>query len=158
GCVAGRPEGPGRRRGGAGRGATGRVGRTVGVRGVDGAGRGGPRDLGAAPVAGLGDRGGPPGSAGRPGRTKPGPAGRPRPGCGLAGRPRRIDGDPEPGGARPDDVDHGHRRVPLGAVVTLLTTDLVAHTWDVGHALGRDVRLDPALVTLAFDWARAHAV
>ncbi|HLU54355.1 MAG TPA: TIGR03086 family metal-binding protein [Pseudonocardia sp.] len=52
----------------------------------------------------------------------------------------------------------GIGEVPLGAVVTLLTTDLVAHTWDVGHALGRDVRLDPALVTLAFDWARAHAV
>lgn len=48
--------------------------------------------------------------------------------------------------------------VPLSAVITLLITDTVAHTWDIGHALGRDVRLDPELVTVAFDWARANVV
>jgi uncharacterized protein (TIGR03086 family) len=48
--------------------------------------------------------------------------------------------------------------VPLAAVVTLLITDHVAHAWDIGHALGMDVRLDPALVPIAFDWARANAV
>jgi uncharacterized protein (TIGR03086 family) len=48
--------------------------------------------------------------------------------------------------------------VPLAAVVTLLITDHVAHTWDIGHALGMDVRLDPALVPVAFDWARTNAV
>ncbi|SEP53299.1 TIGR03086 family metal-binding protein [Amycolatopsis saalfeldensis] len=48
--------------------------------------------------------------------------------------------------------------VPLAAVVTLLITDHVAHTWDIGHALGMDVRLDPALVAVAFDWARANMV
>jgi uncharacterized protein (TIGR03086 family) len=52
----------------------------------------------------------------------------------------------------------GMGEVPIAAIVTLLTTDFVAHTWDVGHALGMDVRLDPQLVTLAFDWARAHVV
>lgn len=46
--------------------------------------------------------------------------------------------------------------VPLAAVVTLLITDLVAHTWDVGHPLGVAVRIDPALVDVAFDWARAN--
>lgn len=52
----------------------------------------------------------------------------------------------------------GMGEVPLAAIVTLLTTDLVAHTWDVGHALDMDVRLDPALVTVAFDWARSNVV
>jgi uncharacterized protein (TIGR03086 family) len=52
----------------------------------------------------------------------------------------------------------GLGEVPLAGVVTLLTTDVLTHTWDVGHALGMDVRLDPALVTVAFDWARAHVV
>ena len=48
--------------------------------------------------------------------------------------------------------------VPLAAVVTLLTTDHVAHSWDIGHALGMPMRLDPALVTVAFDWARANVL
>lgn len=48
--------------------------------------------------------------------------------------------------------------VPLVAVVALLITDHVAHTWDIGYALGMDVRLDSALVGLAFDWARANVV
>jgi uncharacterized protein (TIGR03086 family) len=48
--------------------------------------------------------------------------------------------------------------VPLAAMVTLLTTDTVTHTWDIGHALGMDVRLEPTLVTTAFDWARSNVV
>jgi uncharacterized protein (TIGR03086 family) len=48
--------------------------------------------------------------------------------------------------------------VPLAAVVTLLTTDLVTHTWDIGHPLGIDVRLDPELVAVAFEWGRANVV
>jgi uncharacterized protein (TIGR03086 family) len=39
-----------------------------------------------------------------------------------------------------------------------LITDHVAHTWDIGHALGMDVRRDPVLVAVAFDWARANMV
>jgi uncharacterized protein (TIGR03086 family) len=35
---------------------------------------------------------------------------------------------------------------PVAAIVTLLVTDLLAHTWDIGHALGLDVRLDPDLI------------
>lgn len=50
----------------------------------------------------------------------------------------------------------GMGEVPLAALVALLTTDTTAHTWDIGHALGRTVRLDPALVSTAFDWARAN--
>ena len=46
----------------------------------------------------------------------------------------------------------------MSEVVTLLITDHVAHAWDIGHALGMDVRLDPALVAVAFDWARANVV
>jgi uncharacterized protein (TIGR03086 family) len=52
----------------------------------------------------------------------------------------------------------GIGEIPLAAVVTLLITDHVTHTWDIGHALGSDVRLDPALVAVAFDWARTNAV
>jgi uncharacterized protein (TIGR03086 family) len=52
----------------------------------------------------------------------------------------------------------GMGEVPLAAIVMLLITDQVAHTWDIGHALGMDVRLEPTLVTLAFDWARSHVV
>jgi uncharacterized protein (TIGR03086 family) len=52
----------------------------------------------------------------------------------------------------------GIGEVPLAAVVTLLITDHVAHTWDIGHALGMDMRLDSALVAVAFDWARANLV
>ena len=52
----------------------------------------------------------------------------------------------------------GLGEVPLAAIVTLLTTDLVTHTWDIGHGLGMDVKLDPALVTVAFDWARSNVV
>jgi uncharacterized protein (TIGR03086 family) len=52
----------------------------------------------------------------------------------------------------------GLGEIPLAAVVTLLTTDLAVHTWDVGHALGMRTRLDPALVDVAAEWARSNAV
>lgn len=52
----------------------------------------------------------------------------------------------------------GLGEVPVATVVTLLTIDQMTHTWDIGHALGMDVRLDPSLVALAFDWARVNVV
>jgi uncharacterized protein (TIGR03086 family) len=52
----------------------------------------------------------------------------------------------------------GLGEVPIAAVVTLLTTDHLAHAWDIGHALGMDVRLDARLIPGAFTWARANAV
>ncbi|MFI5606969.1 TIGR03086 family metal-binding protein [Amycolatopsis sp. NPDC051903] len=52
----------------------------------------------------------------------------------------------------------GLGEVPIAGIVSLLTTDLVAHAWDIGHALGADVRLHPDTIAAAFDWARAHAV
>jgi uncharacterized protein (TIGR03086 family) len=52
----------------------------------------------------------------------------------------------------------GIGEVPLAAMVGLLTTDIVVHTWDIGHALGMDVRLDPALVEFAFEWGRSNMV
>lgn len=45
---------------------------------------------------------------------------------------------------------------PLGAIVELLTTDHLAHTWDVAHAAGVDTTLDADLVTASFSWARDH--
>jgi uncharacterized protein (TIGR03086 family) len=52
----------------------------------------------------------------------------------------------------------GLGEVPLAAVVPLMITDQVTHTWDIGHPLGLDVRLDPALVSVSFEWARANVV
>jgi uncharacterized protein (TIGR03086 family) len=52
----------------------------------------------------------------------------------------------------------GLGEVPVAAVVTLLTADLVGHTWDIGHTVGMDVRLDPTLVTMTFDWAQSNAL
>lgn len=52
----------------------------------------------------------------------------------------------------------GLGEIPLAGVVTLLITDHLVHTWDIGHALGIEVRMDPALVRVAFDWALAHVV
>ena len=47
---------------------------------------------------------------------------------------------------------------PLAAVVTLLVTDHLAHTWDIGHALNLGVPLDAELIPGSFAWARAHIV
>jgi uncharacterized protein (TIGR03086 family) len=52
----------------------------------------------------------------------------------------------------------GLGEIPVAAVIPLIITDLVAHTWDIGHALAVDVRLPGDLVALAFDWARDNAV
>ena len=43
----------------------------------------------------------------------------------------------------------GLGEIPLEGVVTLLITDLVAHSWDIGSVLGQDVRLAPDLVAVA---------
>lgn len=48
--------------------------------------------------------------------------------------------------------------VPLAMMVTVLVTDHLAHTWDIGHALGVDVRLDPELVPDSYAWARKGIV
>jgi uncharacterized protein (TIGR03086 family) len=52
----------------------------------------------------------------------------------------------------------GLGEVPLSAMVTVLTVDLVTHTWDIASALEIDVRLDPDLVDMSFAWARANVV
>ena len=52
----------------------------------------------------------------------------------------------------------GIGEVPLAGVLPLLITDLTTHSWDIGHALGMDVRLEPELVGAAFEWARANVV
>jgi uncharacterized protein (TIGR03086 family) len=52
----------------------------------------------------------------------------------------------------------GLGEIPLEGVVTLLITDLVAHSWDIGSVAGQDVRLAPDLVAVAHDWARANVV
>jgi len=52
----------------------------------------------------------------------------------------------------------GMGEVPVAAVVGLLVCDLTTHTWDMGHALGQEVRLPAELVAASDDWARAHVV
>lgn len=47
---------------------------------------------------------------------------------------------------------------PVADLVTLLVTDHLAHTWDIAHCLGMEVRLDPGLVAGSFAWAREHVI
>jgi uncharacterized protein (TIGR03086 family) len=48
----------------------------------------------------------------------------------------------------------GFGEVPLIAMVSLLITDHVVHGWDIAHGLGQDGRIEPDLVTRAFNWSR----
>jgi uncharacterized protein (TIGR03086 family) len=52
----------------------------------------------------------------------------------------------------------GLGETPLSGIVTLLVTDLLAHSWDIGHPLGLEVRLEPDLVSGSFAWARDHVI
>ncbi|MBB4907576.1 TIGR03086 family metal-binding protein [Actinophytocola algeriensis] len=52
----------------------------------------------------------------------------------------------------------GMGEVPVAALLSLLVTDLTAHTWDIGRALGLPVDLPRGLVTASFGWAREHVV
>jgi uncharacterized protein (TIGR03086 family) len=52
----------------------------------------------------------------------------------------------------------GLGETPLSGIVTLLVTDLLAHSWDIGHALGLDLRLEPDLVSGSFAWARDNVI
>jgi uncharacterized protein (TIGR03086 family) len=48
--------------------------------------------------------------------------------------------------------------VPVTALLTLLTVDHITHAWDIGHAIGVDVRIEPALIPPALDWARDNVI
>jgi uncharacterized protein (TIGR03086 family) len=48
--------------------------------------------------------------------------------------------------------------IPVAGLITLLTTDTLAHAWDIGHACGLDVRFDEAVIPGAFEWSRRNAV
>jgi uncharacterized protein (TIGR03086 family) len=50
----------------------------------------------------------------------------------------------------------GMGEVPLVSMVTTFATDQLAHTWDIGHALGQRVKLDDDLVKGSFAWSRSH--
>lgn len=49
---------------------------------------------------------------------------------------------------------HGRGDVPLIGMVEILVVDTAVHTWDIGHPIGLDVRLDPRLVAEVGSWAR----
>ncbi|GJF02906.1 TIGR03086 family metal-binding protein [Pseudonocardia sp. D17] len=46
--------------------------------------------------------------------------------------------------------------IPLAGFVTLLVTDLLAHSWDVAHGAGVGIQLDPTLLDGALGWSRGH--
>jgi uncharacterized protein (TIGR03086 family) len=48
----------------------------------------------------------------------------------------------------------GLGEIPVETMVVTFVTDHLAHAWDISHALGLDVPLDPELVTGSFTWAR----
>jgi uncharacterized protein (TIGR03086 family) len=52
----------------------------------------------------------------------------------------------------------GLGETPLSGIVTLLVTDLLAHTWDIGHALDLDVQIDADLIAGSFAWARDNVI
>lgn len=52
----------------------------------------------------------------------------------------------------------GLGEIPLAAMIVTLVTDHLAHTWDIGHALGLDVPLDAQLIPGSFEWARANVL
>jgi len=47
--------------------------------------------------------------------------------------------------------------ITVQAFADAMVTDLLAHTWDLGRAVGSEVHLDPDLVAHAQQWADAHA-
>jgi uncharacterized protein (TIGR03086 family) len=47
---------------------------------------------------------------------------------------------------------------PVAAIVTMLVTDHLAHTWDIAHPLGLDANLDPDLVAGSLTWARDNVI
>ena len=52
----------------------------------------------------------------------------------------------------------GLGETPLTGIVTLLVTDLLAHTWDIAHALDLDVQIDADLIPGSFAWARDNVI
>ncbi|HEY7487781.1 MAG TPA: TIGR03086 family metal-binding protein [Streptosporangiaceae bacterium] len=52
----------------------------------------------------------------------------------------------------------GLGEVPLAAMITVWVNDQLIHTWDIGHGLGIDVRLDPGLVPASWEWARENVL
>ncbi|ADD39919.1 TIGR03086 family metal-binding protein [Stackebrandtia nassauensis] len=46
--------------------------------------------------------------------------------------------------------------IPVIGVAELLTTDLLGHSWDIGHAAGQDVRLDAELLPGSMEWSRKY--
>jgi uncharacterized protein (TIGR03086 family) len=52
------------------------------------------------------------------------------------------------------EVELAFGRIPLAGFVTALVTDFLAHTWDIGAAVGLPVQLDAELVKDALAWAR----
>jgi uncharacterized protein (TIGR03086 family) len=52
----------------------------------------------------------------------------------------------------------GLGEVTVGGLFPLLVTDLLAHTWDIAHPFGREVRHDPGLIAGSFAWARDNVI
>jgi uncharacterized protein (TIGR03086 family) len=52
----------------------------------------------------------------------------------------------------------GLGQVPLAAMITIFTSDTLAHTWDIAHAIGYDLRLDADLVKESMAWSQTHIV
>ena len=52
----------------------------------------------------------------------------------------------------------GLGETPLSGIITLLVTDLLAHSWDIGHAVDLDVQIETDLISGSFAWARDNVV
>jgi uncharacterized protein (TIGR03086 family) len=52
----------------------------------------------------------------------------------------------------------GIGETPLSGIITLLVTDLLAHTWDICHAVDLDAKIDADLIPGSFAWARDNVI
>nr|WP_279579502.1 hypothetical protein [Fodinicola feengrottensis] len=132
------------------------MGRAVGLPGVDRARCRRSCHLGPAPAAGLGDGAGLPEQdrIPDPGSTSPGELAAVDPVATWRQARDEANGVLDEETLARRITLPGLGEIPLSAMATLLVTDFLGHTWDIGHPLGMDVRLDPALVPLSYAWAQ----
>jgi uncharacterized protein (TIGR03086 family) len=52
----------------------------------------------------------------------------------------------------------GLGETPLSGIVTLLVTDLLAHAWDIAHAIDVDVQFEADLIAGSLAWARDNCI
>lgn len=95
---------------------------------------------------------------GAPGSAHPGPVAGPDPLTRWRAARAAAEQVLTPAGLRQTYETRGFGTIPLSTFIEAVTTDFLAHTWDIGHACGLDVRTSPDLLPGSWEWARANIV